>query len=352
MAGVTLLEVASEAGVSLATASRVLNGSSRVPGADVAERVRAAALDLGYVANAQAQALARSSTGLVGLVVHDIADPYFSTIAEGVQRGARAGGRQVLLASTERNPQFELEAVAALVAHRADAIILAGSRWESPDRSDDGLLRILERYRTHGGRLAAIGQPLPTGHAVVPHNRASARALGRQLVAQGHRRFALLAGPQHQVTARMRADGFAQALSESDIPLLDRVASDFTRDGGYEAITTLVDRLGLSGAGVSEQVCVFAVNDVMAVGAMAALRDLGLRVPQDVGIAGFDDIPTLRDYLPAVTTVRLPLALMGERALALATEPGDSTARLIEPVDGIVILRESTQLTATEEADH
>lgn len=98
---VKLTEVARQAGVSLATASRVLNGSSRTPAADIAERVKTAAEELGYVANAQAQALARSTTGLVGLVVHDIADPYFSAIAHGVQQASLDTHHQVLLAGTD-----------------------------------------------------------------------------------------------------------------------------------------------------------------------------------------------------------------------------------------------------------
>lgn len=355
MPAVTLIDVARRAGVSLASASRVLNGSARVPRADVAERVRAAALALGYVPNAQAQALARSSTGLVGLVVHDIADPYFSTIAMGVQRAARARGRQVLLASTERDPDFERDAVAALVAHRADAIVLAGTRSLAPERSDGALLEVLDRYRAHGGRLAVIGQPLPGGHAVVPSNGPAARELALQLVAAGHRRFAVLTGPPDTVTARHRADGFAAGLAERGLALVARVPGDLTRDGGHAAALALVDALRLAPGGAEGPVCVFAVTDVMAVGAMAALRERGLRAPDDVAVAGFDDIPTLRDHVPPVTTVRLPLAQMGERALDLAIgedttaagrrppppEPGKSR---VEEVAGEVVLRESTRL--------
>ena len=109
MSAVTLSQVAREAGVSLATASRVLNGSDRRPAEHIAERVRDAAESLGYVANAQAQALARSTTGLVGLVVHDIADPYFSSIAKGVQRRARTDRHQLLLAATDGTDQLDAE---------------------------------------------------------------------------------------------------------------------------------------------------------------------------------------------------------------------------------------------------
>ena len=129
---VTLIDIARHAGVSLATASRVLNGSARTPAEPIAKRVRTSALELGYVANAQAQALARSATGLVGLVVHDIADPYFSSITRGAQRYAGGHRSQVLLAGAERSESAELEAVAAFVAYRTDGIILAGSRRARP----------------------------------------------------------------------------------------------------------------------------------------------------------------------------------------------------------------------------
>ena len=115
---VTLIDIARHAGVSLATASRVLNGSARTPAEPIAERVRTSARELGYVANAQTQALARSATGLVGLVVHDIADPYFSSITRGAQRYAGGQRSQVLLAGAERNESAELEAVAAFASYR------------------------------------------------------------------------------------------------------------------------------------------------------------------------------------------------------------------------------------------
>jgi len=151
---VTLTDIASHAGVSLATASRVLNGSARTPAEDIARRVREAAHELGYVANAQAQALARSATGLVGLVVHDIADPYFSSITRGAQRAAEGQRSQVLLAGAERDERAELKAVAAFAAYRTDAIILAGSRRSQHDFE---LAAELGRYIANGGRVVTLG---------------------------------------------------------------------------------------------------------------------------------------------------------------------------------------------------
>src|SRR4029077_11116551 len=163
MGAVTLTDVAARAGVSQPTASRVLNGSARKPAPQVVAAVRKAAEELGYVPNAQAQALARSTTGLIGLVVQDIADPYFSAIAAGIQHVTMVRHRQLMLAATLRDPQQELAVVEAFVAHRTEAIILVGSRWSTPEaaaaavRLDSGIAR----YISNGGRVAVIGQPIP-----------------------------------------------------------------------------------------------------------------------------------------------------------------------------------------------
>ena len=338
MPPVTLQDVAVRAGVSITTASRVLNGSARVPRPDVSDRVRQAALELGYVANANAQALAKAVTRLIGLVVHDIADPYFSSIARGVQLAARRHERQVLLANTDRDPQVERDTVLAFAAHRTDAIILAGSRWSSVD--DAALAEDLDRYRRNGGRVAVIGQRLLGASAVLPENHAGAADLADALVADGHRRFAILAGPQALVTAIDRTTGFTSALAEHDLAPVATLFGEFTRDGGFEAAQRLVRSLQLSPAAGGRPLCVFAVNDVMAIGAIAAFREAGLQVPDDIQVAGFDDIPTLRDSVPGLTTVRLPLAELGERAVALTL--GDAMGEV--SLRGEVVRRESTLL--------
>jgi len=345
VAGVTLDDVAALAGVSQPTASRVLNGSARTPSPAVVEAVRRAADELGYVSNAQAQALARSYSGLVGLVVHDLADPYFSSIASGAQREAAQRGRQMLVATTLRSPAQELAAVMSFIGYRTDAIVLAGSRSRGSlrTREHNQLTRSLGQYLDNGGRLAVIGQRLAGAHSVEPQNAQGAAALAGALMDQGTQEFVVLAGPRELITAADRCAGFAAELKRRDVAPRAVVHGDFTRDGGYTAARTMVDQLGLtSGWGG----CVFAVNDVMALGAAAALRDAGLRVPDDVGVAGFDDIPTLRDYAPAMTTVGLPMADMGSSAVALALsgDHGDGPTRL--RVTGEVRLRASTGSSA------
>ncbi|BBZ05030.1 LacI family transcriptional regulator [Mycolicibacterium chitae] len=339
MAAVTLQDVALRAGVSQATASRVLNGSSRVPGAGVADRVRAAARELGYVPNAQAQALARASTGLLGLVVHDIADPYFSSIVRGAQAAARVAGKQVLLASTGRDFDIERDSVSTFIAHRADAIVLAGSR-QSGDL-DRELEVEFDRYRANGGRLVVIGQPLAFGGAVEPENYAASAELADALVAEGHRQFAVIGGPGNIRTAVDRRNGFVDALCKLGLNTAVEVSGEFTRDGGYSAARRLAAALQLESGAAAPPVCVYAVTDVMAIGAIAAWRELDLRVPQDVCIAGFDDIPTLRDHTPSLTTVALELEQIGVRAVELAL---DTATDLRESAPGRVILRDSTRL--------
>ena len=345
MPGVTLTDVALRAGVSQPTASRVLNGSSRRPSPAVVEAVRRAADELGYISNAQAQALARSQTGLVGLVVHDIADPYFSTIAAGVQAEAAQRDRQVLLATTLRSTEQEIRAVNAFIGHRTDAIVLVGSRLNTDDglRDQERLTNLLNRYRDLGGRITVIGQPLPGAHTIAPDNRAGAAALARALIAQtpaqAPEQFVILSGPAKLATAVDRTAGFTRELRRAGVKPLAVVPGEFTRDGGYEAAQQVIAALRPErrwGA------CVFAVNDVMALGAIAAFRDAGLRTPRDVQVAGFDDIPTLRDHDPGLTTVALPLQEMGRRAIEMALAP-DTGDQSVTRVTGRVVLRASTK---------
>jgi LacI family transcriptional regulator len=330
MAAVTLVQVAQHAGVSLATASRVLNGSARVPTAGIALRVRASAEELGYVPNAQAQALARSATGLVGLVVHDIGDPYFSTITRGAQRAADARRSQLLLAGAERNEQAELQAVSTFVAYRTDAIILAGSRRAEPD---DLLATELSRYTRNGGRVVTFGSSsIPDARLLRIGHREAAARLVTALLARGVSDFAILAGPPELSTARDRVAGYQEALADAGLSPLLVLHGEFGREGGLDRAQQCWEQLGAEHR--ARRVCLLAVNDVMALGAITGLRELGLSVPDDVQVAGFDDIPPLRDFRPALTTVRLPLELIGERAVELALAPSAEPALEIagEPV--------------------
>lgn len=330
---VTLADVAREAGVSLATASRVLNGSERRVTPALQERVMAAAALLNYLPNAPAQAMARGRTDVVGLVVHDIADPYFSSIAAGVMRSAEEHSLLVTLGSTQRRPERELEYVTALHRQRARALILAGSR-AGGRRQLTALTEAVEAFQASGGRAVLISQPRLEVDTVVLENRSGARALGRELAALGYRRFAVLAGPRDLLTVRDRIAGFKEGLTGAQVPEPLVLEGDFTRDGGYRAMSELL----ATGHRVD---CVFAANDLMAVGAMSACRDAGLDLPGDLALAGFDDIVTLRDVSPALTTVRLPLEEIGEAAVELILTADGGTPRR-HRIRAEVVLRAST----------
>ncbi|MCG5220567.1 LacI family DNA-binding transcriptional regulator [Streptosporangium sp. KLBMP 9127] len=328
----TLEDVAKHAGVSLATASRVLNGSTRQVGRELRERVEHAATELGYTTNRAAQALARSASDILGLVVHDLSDPYFAVLANAVVRAADMHGLSVMVGTTFRDPEAEIGYVATLRAQRVRAIVLAGSRIDDAAMTER-LRAELDRYRGTGGRAALIGQDLLGVDTVVPDNHAGAGELARSLAGLGHTRFAVLTGPATLLTAADRVAGFAEGLASLGLPAPLLFPGPFDRDGGYAAAQRLL-------AADTDVTCVFAVNDVMAVGALAALRDGGCEVPGRISVAGFDDIPTLRDLTPALTTVRLPLADMGRRAVALAL---GTVPIVAEPAETEVVLRESTR---------
>ena len=329
---VTLSDVAREAGVSVATASRALNGSTRTVGPELVARVATAARLLQYAANAQAQAMATGATNVVGLLVADIADPYFSAIAAGVSKAADEAGLLVMLSTTMGRPEHEVRYLRALRAQRGRAAILAGSRRADGEDADRLVIEI-KAFERAGGKVVAISQGRLPVDTIVVENSTGASALATELVRLGYSRFGILAGPEQLLTARDRSRGFGRGLLGSGCPPPAVVHGDFTRDGGYAAMSRLLDQTQVE--------CVFAVNDVMALGAMTACRDRGLVVPDDLAVAGFDDITPLRDVWPALTSVRLPLSEMGARAMNLVSRAsGDSPRR--SRVRGAVVLRAST----------
>lgn len=332
---VTLQDVARRAEVSLATASRVLNGTTQVR-SDLRERVLVAASELAYAPNAHAQALARASSQSIGLVCHDVSDPYFAAIARGVTRAAAERGLLVMLASTFRDPAREVDYVTMLRAQRARAILLIGSGFE--DRAwERSMSAELGPYVRAGGRVAVLSRHRGLRvDTVQPENREGAAALARSLLALGHRDFAVLTGPRTLTTVVDRLGGFRDALAEAGVPLPDDqiIEESFTRDGGYAAATELIRR-------GSQATCVFALTDVMAIGALSAFRQHGVDVPGRVSLAGFDDIPIVRDLVPPLTTVALPLDEMGERVMHLALRAPARRSR-VERITGEVVLRAST----------
>ncbi|HEY2057612.1 LacI family DNA-binding transcriptional regulator [Amycolatopsis sp. NBC_01480] len=334
---VTLEDVARSASVSLATASRVLNGTTSVR-TDLRDRVVSAAAELSYAPNAHAQALAGGTHRTVGVICHDVSDPYFAAIADGVMRVADSNGLLVMLAGTFRDPGREVAYVSMLRAQRASAILLIGSAFE--DRAwERAMAAELEPYRRGGGQVAAVsrhrGLKMDT---VQPDNRGGAAELARALLGLGHKRFAVLSGPRRLSTVVDRLDGFTTELADHGITLRedDVLEAAFTREGGYEAAKRLLERPRRS-----LPTCVFAVTDVMAIGALTALREAGVSVPGQVSVAGFDDIPVVRDLTPPLTTFALPLEQLGARVMDLALAGSGLRPRTVR-LPGKVVLREST----------
>jgi LacI family transcriptional regulator len=333
--GITLAEVAARAGVSTATASRSLSGSKRGMDEHLRARVLAAANELGYVPNAHAQALARSRTSLVGVIVHDVSDPYFSEIARGIQNVAGGSGQLVTFCNSYRDPAREMEYVRLLHAQRVAALIMAGSGLD--DRAySQAMAGQLAAFTGSGGRVAFIGRHNIPGDAVLPDNVGGARALGRLLAELGHQRVGVIGGPALVTTSRDRLDGLRSGLRDYGITLEPKliVGGDFSRDGGARAAIELIER-------DPDISAIAALNDLMAVGALAALRERGVGVPDQIAVAGFDDIPLAADLTPALTTVRVPMIEMGARAMTLALQPSGPELR-VEHLPTELVVRASS----------
>ncbi|MFF0447464.1 LacI family DNA-binding transcriptional regulator [Streptomyces sp. NPDC004609] len=363
---VTLADVAARARVSPATVSRVLNGNYPVA-ASTRERVLRAVDDLDYVLNGPASSLAAATSDLVGILVNDIADPFFGIMAGAAQteisgrpgaghggpgqsgaphRGSpRAGGEKLaVVCNTGGSPDHELRYLTLLQRQRAAAVVLTGGALEDPAHVA-AVSAKLARIADAGTRVVLCGRPpLPGPGSDVIHaalafdNRGGGRRLTEHLVALGHRRFGYLAGPAGRTTTRHRLEGHRAALAAAGIEEDgDRltVHGPYARRSGYDGTRELLRREpGLT--------AIVAANDTVALGACAALRDHGLRIPDDVSVAGFDDLPFSVDAVPALTTVRLPLAEAGARAGRLAMDREEPPPGGVATIAADLMARSST----------
>jgi len=335
---VRLQDVAEAAGVSIATASRSL---SRSPGvsAEVAERVRAVAEGMGYVANVHARSLAGGASGSVGLLVHEIGDPYFTEIASGVLRIGTREGLTVQICHTGRDPKQELAQIRTLIANRVGAIIISGSGFVDPAHQLAAKAD-LATYRRMGGRVAVIGRHHLGADAVLPDNRMGGRAVAEHLLGLGHRRIAVAAGSLELTTVADRLAGIEEALAAARLSFakVPVVEATFTRVGGKVAAGEILDRH-------PDVTAILALNDDMAIGVLSVLRERGIAVPGRISVTGFDDVAVAQDVAPALTTVRLPMADMGEQALLMALkEPSARPRRRHAPYE--LVVRDSTAAPA------
>ncbi|GIG88643.1 LacI family DNA-binding transcriptional regulator [Plantactinospora endophytica] len=329
-----LVDVAERAGVSLATASRALAGRDGVS-AEVADRVRQVSRELGYVANPYARTLAGGVSSTVGLVVHQVDDPYFSEIAGGVIQVADEQGLLVQICHSGRDPEHELRQLRHLIAQRVGIILIAGSGYDDP-RIQAEARRELAAYQNVGGRVAVIGRHPLGVDAVLPDNEAGGHALGEHLLALGHRRIAVAAATGGLTTVIDRLAGVATALARHGLALdeLPIVHTDFTRDGGRAAADEILRNH-------PDTTAIVALNDSMAIGVLATLRARRVGVPDRISVVGFNDVSVAADLAPGLTTVRLPMTDMGRMALELALKPRSKRPRR-RPTGHTLVIRDST----------
>jgi len=315
-----LVDVAERAGVSLATASRALAGRDGVS-EEVARRIRQISQELGYVANPYARTLAGGASSTVGLVVHQVDDPYFSEIAGGVIQVADEQSLLVQICHSGRDPDYELRQIRHLIAQRVGIIIVAGSGFNDP-RIEAEAKAELSAFQGLGGRVAVIGRHSLGVDAVLPDNEAGGRALGNHLVDLGHRRIAVAAGTPGLTTVADRLAGVAAGLRDQGLSLTDLpvVHTDFTREGGRVAAEQILHNH-------PDTTAIVALNDAMAMGVLSALRAKRIPVPDRMSVVGFDDVSVAADLAPSLTTIRLPMTAMGRMALELALKPRSTRPR-------------------------
>jgi len=317
----TLADVAERAKVSTATVSRCLNSPDRVVEA-TRERVLKAVRDLGYSPNFGARALAARRTGTVGAIIPTMENAIFARAMQAFQEELRDNGLTLLVASSAYSPEVEDEQIRALVARGADALLLIGH-----DRSE-ALYQFLERRGVPV--LAAwvhdTDNPRPS---IGFDNRKAMRQLAEKVIAAGHRHLAMISADQHgndrarERVAGLRAAMAAHGLEAETLPLIE---TRYSIEHGRQAFAKLMRR-------APRPTAVVCGNDVLAVGALRMARDMGLHVPGDVSITGFDDIEIATLVEPPLTTVHVPHRAMGRQAAQLLIEMLRSGAPLAESVE-------------------
>lgn len=296
----TIRDVARAAGVSVATVSRVLNGKGPVR-EETRQRIREVAERLRYVPHGAARSLITRRTGVIGVVLPEVYGEFFSEILRGID-GAVRRARHHLLVSGSHDDRAELAAVLRSMRGRVDGLIVM-----SPDVD----ATVLDVNLPAGLPVVLLNSPLNDGgpDSIGIENRPGARAVVEHLLGHGYGRLALIAGPHSNHDAAERRAGYREALASAGIPADPdlEVEGGFTEESGYDAMRRLLDLPEPPRA-------VFAANDAMAIGALGALRAARVTVPDEVAIAGFDDIRMARYLDPPLTTVHVEIDGLGERA--------------------------------------
>jgi LacI family transcriptional regulator len=326
----SLRDVAARSGVSFQTASKVLGGRAGAASADTADRVLQAARELGYVPSALARGLVNRSGPVVGIISDDIADLGLSQFLIGAQRAVHARGKEAFVVTIQAGGDSTLS-VRKLLEHRVDGILVLAPSVE---------------HDRHFGRSLRAELPLvslnhfPGSDAtLVGSDHAQTGALAAAyLLRNGHRRIATITGPLTRQVVERRLEGFRRVLTEANVRLPKRriVEADWSSDQARAAMHTLLDADPTISA-------VFVHNDVMAMGAIRAAADRGVRVPDDCSVIGCDDMPFAAFLVPTLTTVKVPFQETGARAAELLLDKINGTkipSRVLLPVG--LIERQST----------
>jgi LacI family transcriptional regulator len=304
---VTIQDVAARSGVSISTVSRVVTGAVAVEPA-TAERVREAIADLGYRPNLLARSFRRRVTHTIGLLVPDNSNPFFAELARTIENAGFAEGYSVILCNSDLSEVKQETYIDVLLANRVDGLILASSGLIPTVGSHDAVGRILDA----GAPCVVVDRDLgktPVDQVLVDNDQGGYLA-GAHLIALGHRRVACLVGPSDLTPSAGRIAGFQRALADAGLAVAAEglVRGNGRPDGGAAAAQQLLER-GIVAAG--DVTAIFAFNDQMAIGAIGALQRAGHRVPEDISVLGFDDIPQSAAIFPALTTIAQPIEEMG-----------------------------------------
>lgn len=303
----TIYDIAKEAGVSYSTVSRTLSGFEFVK-ESTRERVLAASKKLGYVPNQQARSLAGGPSNLIGVLVPTLSNEYITQIIHGVDDELTKSNYNLILYTTNRHQGKEATYAAAIMNGAADALLLVAPLITDP---------YLDVLREQNFPYVLIDQADQSDQstAVNTTNRKGAYEATQHLIRLGHRRIGFIAGLPQLNSAMERFNGYKSALTDYDLPFYEEyvAAGKFTSGNGYEAAQQLLEL-------PSPPTAIFAANDLSAFGALEAIREHRLRIPEDISLVGFDDIPQAAMVYPKLTTIRQPLHQMGHEGVKLILE--------------------------------
>lgn len=337
----TQADVARLAGVSRSTVSFVLNGQTAGPvsiSADTHRRVLAAVEELGYVPDARAQALRSGSTKTIGLIMPDIHNPHFWEYADGIEQEARQAGYHLLLSSMDLNPDYARDTLDALAHRRVDGLILMGCYLDDSDEAMNVVAELLRRQFP----VVEISDRPHVEHGVdriVADYREATQQVVAHLAALGHRRIGLIYGVAQPELGEDRRQPYRESLAAAGLPFDEGLIVECgpTVAGGYAAAAALL-------AAAPRPTALIAINDLLAIAVLRAAADAALRVPADLSVVGYDDIPLAAYFTPRLTTVSKEPQRLGREAvrmlLARIRDPEQPRRSLHSPTRFIV--REST----------